>query len=95
MENFQLYKLDFKKAKEPDIKLPTSVGSEEKHKSSRKHLHLVYWLHQSLRLCITTNFGKFFKRWEYQATLLAFWEIYMQVKKQQLELDMEQQSGSK
>ena len=44
---------------------------------------------------ITTNCGKFFKRWEYQTTLPAFWEICMQVKKQQLDLDMEQQTGSK
>ena len=42
-----------------------------------------------------TNCGKFLKRWEYQTTLPASWEIYMQVKKQQLELDMEQQTGSK
>ena len=35
------------------------------------------------------------KRWEYQTTLLASWEIYMQVKKQQLEPDMEKQTGSK
>ena len=42
-----------------------------------------------------TNSGKFFKRWEYQTTLPASWEICMQVKKQQLELDMEQQTGSK
>ena len=40
---------------------------------------------------ITTNCGKFLKRWEYQTTLPASWEICMQVKKQQLELDMEQQ----
>ena len=39
--------------------------------------------------------GKFFKRWEYQATWPASWEICMQIKKQQLELDMEQQTGSK
>ena len=39
--------------------------------------------------------GKFLKRWEYQITWSAFWEICMQVKKQQLELDMEQQTGSK
>ena len=39
--------------------------------------------------------GKFLKRWEYQTTLLASWEIYIQVKKQQLEWDMEQQTGSK
>ena len=39
--------------------------------------------------------GWILKRWEYQTTWLAFWEICMQVKKQQLELDMEQQTGSK
>ena len=42
-----------------------------------------------------TNCGKFLKRWEYQTTGLASWEICMQVKKQLLELDMEQQTGSK
>ena len=41
------------------------------------------------------NCGKFFKRWEYQTTWSASWEPYMQVRKQQLELDMEQQTGSK
>ena len=44
---------------------------------------------------ITTNCGKFWKRWEYQITWPASWETYMQVRKQQLELDMEQQTGSK
>ena len=44
---------------------------------------------------VTINCGKFFKRWEYQTTWPPFWEIYMQVRKQQLELDMEQQTGSK
>ena len=41
------------------------------------------------------NRGKFFKRWGYQTALPASWEICMQAKKQQLELDMEQQTGSK
>ena len=41
------------------------------------------------------NCGKFWKRWEYQTTWSASWEICMQVKKQQLELDMEQQNDSK
>ena len=41
------------------------------------------------------NCGKFLKRWKYQSTLTAFWETCMQVKKQQLELDMEQWTGSK
>ena len=48
-----------------------------------------------LTVWMTTNCGKFLKRWEYQTTLPASWEICMQVKKQQLELDMEQQTGSK
>ena len=38
---------------------------------------------------------KFWERWEYQTTWPAFWEVCMQVRKQQLELDMEQQTGSK
>ena len=44
---------------------------------------------------VTRNSGEFWKRLEYQTTLLASWEICMQVKKQQLELDMEQQTDSK
>ena len=48
-----------------------------------------------LTVRITTNCGKFLKRREYQTTLPASWEIYMQVKKQQLEPDLEQQNGSK
>ena len=44
---------------------------------------------------ITVNCGKFWKKWEYQATWPTSWEICMQVRKQQLELDMEQQTGSK
>ena len=48
-----------------------------------------------LTVWITINCGKFFKRWEYQTTWPSSWEICMQVRKQQLELDMEQQTGSK
>ena len=44
---------------------------------------------------ITINCGKFWKRWEYHTTWPASWETCMQVRKQQLELDMEQQTGSK
>ena len=50
------------------------------------------WL---LLLCIPLNTEKFLKRWEYQTTWPASWEICRQVRKQQLELDMEQQTGSK
>ena len=48
-----------------------------------------------LTVWITTNCGKFFKRWEYQTTLPASWQIYKQVKKLKLEQDMEQRTGSK
>ena len=49
--NFQMFKLDFAKAEELEIKLPKSVGSSKKQESSRKHILLLYWLHQSLWLC--------------------------------------------
>ena len=48
-----------------------------------------------LIMCIIVNCGKFWKRWEYQTTWPASWEICIQVRKQQSEMDMEQQTGSK
>ena len=48
-----------------------------------------------LSVWIPKNCGKFFKRWEYQTTLTASWETCMQVKKQQLEPDVEQWISSK
>ena len=94
--NFQMFKQDLEKAEEPKIKLPTSAGFSKKQKSSRKaSTSALLTTLKSLTVWITTNFGKFFKRWEYQTTWPASWEICMQVKKQQLELDMEQQTGSK
>ena len=48
-----------------------------------------------LILWITTNCIKFLKRWEYNTTLLVSWQACMQDKKQQLELDMKQWTGSK
>ena len=71
-----------------EIKLPTSIRSSKKQESSRKLSTSA--TPKPLTVWITTNCGKFFKRWEYQTTLPAFWETCMQVKKQQLELDMEQ-----
>ena len=52
-------------------------------------------MQKPLIVWITTNCGKFWKRQEYQTTWPASWEIFMQGKNQQLELDMEQQIGSK
>ena len=94
--NFQMFKLDLEKAEEPEIKLPTSTGSSKKQESSRKtSTFALLTTPKPLTVWIKTNCGKFLKRWGYQTTLPASWEICMQVKKQQLELDMEQQTGSK
>ena len=54
-----------------------------------------FFMPKPLTVWITINCGKFWKRWEYQTTWPASWEICMQVRKQQLELDTEQQTGSK
>ena len=67
----------------------------KKARVPEKHLLLLYWLCQSLWLCGSQQTGKFLKRLEYQTTWSASWQICMQVKKLQLELDMEQQTGSK
>ena len=94
--NFLMFKLVLEKAEEPEIKLPTSVGSSKKKESSRKtSTSVLLTVPKPLTVWITTNCRKFWKWWEYQTTWLASWKICMQVKKQQLELDMEQQTGSK
>ena len=68
----------------------------EKAKEFQKNIYFcLLTMSKPLTVWITTNCGKFFKRWEYQTTWPASWEICMQFKKQQLELDMEQQTGSK
>ena len=94
--NFQMFKLDLEKAEEPEIKLPTSVGSSKKQDSSRRiSTSASLTVLKPLTMLITTNYGKFLKTWEYQAIWPASREICMQVKKQQLEPDMEQRTGSK
>ena len=96
IKNFQIFKLDLEKAEEPEIKLPTFTGSSKKQESSRKtSISALLTMPKPLTVWITTNCGKLFKRWEYQTTWSASWEICMQVRKQQLELDLEQQTGSK
>ena len=95
-KNFQIFKLVLEKAGEPEIKLLTSVGSSKMQESSRKtSISALLTMPKPLTVWITRNCGKFWKRWEYQTTWPAFWETYMQVRKQQLDLDMEQQTGSK
>ena len=86
--NFLMFKLVLEKAEEPKIKLPTSAGSWKKQESSRKtSISALLTMPKLLNVRITINCGKFWKRCEYQTTWPASWETYMQVRKQQLELD--------
>ena len=86
----------FRKGRGTDIKLPTSAGSSKKQESSRKtSISALLTMPKPLTVWITINCGKFGTRWEYQTTWPASWETCMHVKKQQLELDMEQQTGFK
>ena len=94
--NSQVLKLVLEKAEEPETKLPTSAGSSKKQESSRKtSISALLTMPKPLIVWITIKYGKFWKRLEYQTTWPASWETCMQVRKQQLELDMEQQTGSK
>ena len=68
----------------------------EKAREFQKNIYFCFIDYAKAFDCLDHNkHWKILKRWEYQTTWPASWEIYMQVKKQQLELDMEQQTGSK
>ena len=89
--NFQMFKLDVEKAEEPEIKLPISVGSLKKNKRvPEKNIYFCFIDYAKAFDCVEIS-----ERDEYQTTWPTSWETYMQVRKQQLELDMEQQTGSK
>ena len=95
---FQMFKLDLEKAEEPEIKLPTSTGLSKKAKEFQKNIYFCFTYYAKAFDCVNHNkVWKILKEifWEFQTTLPASWETCMQVKKQQLELDMEQQTGSK
>ena len=91
--NFQIVK---PASEEPEIKLPTSIGSSKEEESSQKtSTSALLTTPKSLTVWIIINCGKFLKRWEYQTSCPVSWEICMKVKKKQLEPDMEQQTISK
>ena len=86
-----MFKLDLEKAEEPEIKLPISAGSSKKRENSREtSIPASLTVLKPLTMWITTNCGKFFERQEYQTALPDSCETCLQVKKQQLEPDMEQ-----
>ena len=86
-----MYKLDLEKTEEPEIQLPTSLRLRKKQRNSKNICFIDY---AKAFDYVDHKKWKFWKRWEYQIPLPISWEICMQVKKQQLELDMEQ-TGSK
>ena len=68
----------------------------QKAREFRKNIYFYFIDYAKAFDCVDHNkLWKFWKRWEYQTTWPASWETYMQVRKKQLELDMEQQTGSK
>ena len=94
--NFPVYKLVLEKAEEPEIKLPTSAGSSKTQESSRKNIYFCFIDYAKAFHSVDDNkLWKILKEMGIPDTFRASWEICMQVRKQQLELDMEQQTGSK
>ena len=84
-----MFKLDLEKAEEPVIELQTSVGSLKNPRDFQKNIYFCFIDYAKTFDYVDHN--KLWKilRWEYQNTWPASWEICMQVRKQQLELDME------
>ena len=88
-----MFKLNFEKAEEPEITLPTSIGSSKKQDIPEKKIYFCFIDYAKAFDCVDHN--KHLQEMRIQTTWPASWEICMQVRKQQLELDMEQQTGSK
>ena len=93
--NFQMFKLDLEKAEEQEITFPTSVESLEK-KEFKKNIYFCFTDYAKAFDCVDHNrLWKIFQEMGIPDHLPASWEICRQVKKQQLDLDIEQQTGSK
>ena len=87
--NFQMFKLVLEKAEEPEIKLPKSAGSSKKQEF-QKNIYFCFVDYAKTFDCVDHNkLCKILKEMGYQNTWPASWETYMQVRKQQLELDVE------
>ena len=90
-----MFKLNLEKSEEPEIKLSTSDGSSKKQEF-QKNIYFSFIDYAKDFDCVDHNrLWKIWKRWAYQTTWPASWEICMQVRKQRLNLDMEKQTSSK
>ena len=86
----------FRKGRGTRDQIANILWITEKAREFQKNIYFCFIDYAiALTVWITTNCGKFWKRWEYQTTWPASWEICVQVKKKQLELEMKQQTGSK
>ena len=91
-----MFELVLEKTEEPENKLPTSAGSSKKQESSRENIYFCFIDYAKAFDCIDHNkLWKILQEMGIADHLTASWEICMQVRKQQLELYMEQQTGSK
>ena len=91
-----MFKLDLEKAEGPEIKLPTSVGSLKKAREFQKNIYFFFIDYAKAFDCVDhKKLWKILQEIGYQTTWPASWGTCMQVRKQQLELDLEQQTGSK
>ena len=89
-------KAGFRKVRRTRDQIANICWIIKKAREFQKNIYFYFIEYAKAFDCVDhNNCGKFLKRWEYQTTLLASWEICLQVKKQQLELDLEQQAGSK
>ena len=85
----------FRKGRETRDQIANICWIMEKAREFQKNIYFCFIDYAKAFDWTTINCGKFWERWEYQTTWPASWEICMQVRKQQLELDMKQQTGSK
>ena len=85
----------FRKGRETRDQIANIHWIIEKARQFQKNIYFCFIGYAKSFVWITTNSGNFLKGWEYQTTLPASWEIWMQVRKQCLVLDIDQQTGSK
>ena len=94
--NSLMFKLVLEKAEEPEIKVQTSAGSSKKQESSRINIYFCFIDYAKAFDCVDhSKLWKILQEMGIPDIWPASWEICMQVRKHQLELDMEQQTGSK
>ena len=91
--NFPMFKRVLEKAEEPNCQHP--LNHRKSKRVPEKYLFVLLTMPKPMTVWIRTNCGKFLKRWKCHTTLPASWEVSVHIKKQHLELDMEQQTGAK